>query len=446
MLLQILLGFGLALLVSLAAWRARALTPGGAAAALGLGTLVFGLGGLAWAVLLLGFFISSSVLSRAFRRRKATVEEKFSKGSQRDAGQVLANGGVAGLFTLLHLLFPLSGLPFLAFAGTLAAVNADTWATELGVLSRRPPFLISTGKAVERGASGGISPAGLLAALGGAVLIAGLAALPALHAAADTGRASSTGRVFIILGVVTLAGLAGSLVDSLLGATLQVIYTCPTCAKETECHPIHTCGTATVYQRGWRWLNNDWVNAACAMAGAGLALAASPLFFGQLGHTAPAKESIMTAFPLSSPAFTQGSLIPKQFTCDGANISPALNWSGLPPGALSLALITDDPDAPGGTFTHWVLYNMSPSLTGLPEAVTKTTQAPGIGTHGNNSFGRPGYGGPCPPRGAPHRYYFTLYALDLPPDLPPGLTSTKLQSAMHGHILAEGQWMGKYQR
>jgi len=447
MLLQILPGFGLALLVALAAWRARALTPGGAAAALGLGTLVFGLGGLAWAVLLLGFFISSSVLSRTFRRRKATLDEDFSKGSQRDAGQVLANGGVAGLFTLLHLLFPLSGLPFLAFAGTLAAVNADTWATELGVLSRRPPRLISTGKVVERGASGGISLAGLLAALGGAVLIAGLATLPALPAPADTGTASSPGGVFIIImGVVTLAGLVGSLVDSLLGATLQVIYTCPTCAKETERHPTHTCGTATVYKRGWRWLNNDWVNAACAMAGAGLALAASPLFFGQLGPTAPTKESVMAAFPFSSPAFTQGSLIQKQFTCDGANISPALNWSGLPPGTLSLALITDDPDAPGGVFTHWVLYNMSPTLTGLPEAVTKTTQVAGIGTHGSNSFGRPGYGGPCPPSGAPHRYYFTLYALDLPPDLPPGLTSTRLQSAMHGHILAEGQWMGKYQR
>ncbi len=437
MLLKILLGFGLALLVSLAAWRARALTPGGAAAALGLGTLVFGLGGLAWAVLLLGFFISSSLLSRAFRRRKATVEEKFSKGSQRDAGQVLANGGVAGLFTLLHLVFPFSGLPFLAFAGTLAAVNADTWATELGVLSRRPPRLISTGKVVERGASGGISPAGLLAALGGAVLIASLAGL--LAQPADTSA-------FIIVGVVTLAGLAGSLVNSLLGATLQVIYTCPTCAKETERHPTHTCGTATVYLRGWRWLNNDWVNTACAIAGALLALAASPLFSSPLGLLAPVKESDMATFPLSSPAFTQGGLIPKQFTCDGANISPALNWSSLPPGALSLALITDDPDAPGGTFTHWVLYNIAPSLTGLPENVAKTPQVAGIGTHGHNNFGHASYGGPCPPRGAPHRYYFTLYALDLPPDLPPGLTANKLQSAMGGHILAQGQWMGKYQR
>ena len=443
MVLQIALGFVLALLVSLAAWRARTLTPGGAAAALVLGTLVFGLGGLAWAVILLGFFISSSGLSRAFRQRKSTLEEKFSKGSQRDAGQVLANGGVAGLFTLVHLVYPSSGLPFLAFAGTLAAVNADTWATELGVLSRRPPRLISSGKEVERGASGGISPAGLLAALGGAALIALLAALLAPAGSAED--LSLAERAFI-LGVVTLAGLAGSLADSLLGATIQVIYICPTCAKETERHPTHSCGTATVYKRGWRWLNNDWVNGSCAIAGAGLVLAASPLFMSLLGPAAPAKEITMAAFPLSSPAFAQGSLIPKKFTCDGTNVSPALNWSGLPAGTRSLALITDDPDAPVGTFTHWVLYNMAPSLTGLPEAVAKIAQVPGIGTQGNNSFSRPGYDGPCPPRGAPHRYYFTLYALDLSPDLPPGLTPTKLQSAMRGHIMAESQWMGKYQR
>ena len=429
MVLQVALGFGLALLVSLAAWRTRALTPGGAAAATVLGTLVFGLGGLAWAVLLLGFFISSSGLSRAFGRRKATLNEKFSKGSQRDAAQVAANGGVAGLFTLLQLVFPSSGLPFLAFAGTLAAVNADTWATELGVLSRRPPRLISSGKPVERGTSGGVSSAGVLAALGGAALIAGLAALTAPAPAAAAG-VTGTQRVFI-LAVVTLAGLVGSLVDSLLGATIQVIYTCPTCAKETERHPIHTCGTATVYKRGWRWLNNDWVNGVCALVGAGLALTASPLLV-QLGPAAPVKEIDMAAFPLSSPAFMQGSLIPKKFTCDGSNISPTLNWSNLPAGTRSLALITDDPDAPVGTFTHWVLYNMAPSMTGLPEAVAKISQVPGIGTHGNNSYGRPGYDGPCPPRGAPHRYFFTLYALDLPSDLPPGLTPTKLQGDCTG--------------
>ena len=447
MLLQLSLGFGLALLVSLAAWRARALTPGGAAAALALGTLVFGLGGLAWAALLLVFFISSSILSRAFRRRKLKVEEKFSKGSQRDAGQVLANGGVAGLFSLLHLVFPLSELPFLAFAGTLAAVNADTWATELGVLSRRRPRLITSGKKVERGASGGVSPAGLLAALGGAALIGAVAAWLGPDSPTGLAGANSFGRAFLIIMVVTLAGLAGSLVDSLLGATLQVIYTCPKCGKETERHPIHSCGTATIYKRGWPWLNNDWVNTACAVAGAGLALvAASLLFTGPLGPAAPVKEVTMAAFPLSSPAFTQGGMIPKKFTCDGVNVSPALTWSSLPSGTRSLALIADDPDAPVGTFTHWVLYNMAPSLTGLPEAVAKITQVSGVGTHGNNSYGRPGYDGPCPPRGAAHRYVFTLYALDLAPDLPPGLTPAQLKGDMRGHILAEGQWMGKYLR
>jgi Raf kinase inhibitor-like YbhB/YbcL family protein len=324
--------------------------------------------------------------------------------------------------------------------GTLAAVNADTWATELGVLSRHRPRLITTGKKVERGSSGGVSPAGVLAAVGGAALIGELAAW------LDPAGPNTFARGFVIVIVVTLTGLAGSLVDSMLGATVQVIYTCPACAKETERHPTHLCGTATIYKRGWRWLNNDRVNAACALAGAGLAMAASPLFTGILGPAAPVKEITMAAFPLSSPAFAQGSLIPKKFTCDGANISPALTWSSLPSGTRSLALIADDPDAPVGTFTHWVLYNVAPSLTGIPEAVAKITQVSGIGTHGNNSYGRPGYDGPCPPRGAPHRYFFTLYALDLAPDLPPGLTPTKLQGDMHGHILAEGQWMGKYQK
>ncbi len=439
---QVLLGFVLALLVSLAAWRLRSLTTGGAVAALALGTIVVGLGGLAWAILLLGFFISSSALSRLFRRRKAAVEEKFSKGSQRDAGQVLANGGVAGLFVLLHLLFPSSVLPYAGFAGSLAAVNADTWATELGVLSRNPPRLISTDRVIERGASGGVSLPGTLAALCGAVLIAGLAALlaPATLAPASVNLAG----MLTLLGLATLAGLVGSLIDSLLGATIQVIYTCPSCAKETERYPLHSCGTKTVYKRGWRWLNNDWVNGACAVAGAGMALALSPLFVGLLGPAAPAKEIPMAAFPLSSPAFTQGGLIPKKFTCDGNNVSPALSWSDLPPGTRSLALIADDPDAPSGTFTHWVLYNIPPSLTGLPEAVPGA--APGIGTQGNNSFGRTQYDGPCPPRGALHRYFFTLYALDLAPNLTGGLNATRLQSAMRDHILAQSQWMGKYQR
>lgn len=288
--ISLLAGFGLAATIGLAAWRARALDRQGTAAAVLLGTIIFGLGGLGWAFLLLGFFISSSVLSRLFRKRKAALDEKFSKGSKRDAGQVAANGGIAGIFVLLHLLAPDAVWPWVGFAGALAAANADTWATELGVLNRGVPRLITNGKAVEPGTSGGISPLGLLAATGGALMIALLGVIfwqghvftlpagsPDWLAGMVTAGASrpTTGQFFAWLVGITLAGLGGSLVDSFLGATVQAIYFCPKCQKETERHPLHSCGSATRQVRGWSWLDNDWVNTICTLAGAGLAV----LFF-----------------------------------------------------------------------------------------------------------------------------------------------------------------------
>ncbi|MEW6648978.1 MAG: DUF92 domain-containing protein [Chloroflexota bacterium] len=265
--LQLLLGVGLAALISLAAYAARSLSRSGAVAAALLGSAVFGLGGLPWAGLLLGFFISSSLLSRLFRRRKAAVDEKFSKGSQRDAGQVAANGGIAGLLALLQAALPDSPLPWLAAAAALAAANADTWATELGVLSPVKPRLITTRKPVEMGTSGGITPLGTLAALVGALFIAAIAALlPPANVALPP---------FGVLLAVILAGLAGSLVDSLLGATVQAIYCCPRCGKETERHPQHTCGAQTRRLRGWSWLDNDWVNAFCTLSAGVLAVLAS---------------------------------------------------------------------------------------------------------------------------------------------------------------------------
>ncbi len=260
---QLLIGFLTAVLIALAAWRAHSLSVSGAWAAAGLGTVIFGLGGWQWAVVLLGFFISSSGLSRVAKKRKAVFVEKFSKGSQRDAGQVLANGGVAGLCVLLHLLAPQGGWAWLAFAGSLAAANADTWATELGVLGRSTPRLITSGKPVEKGESGGVTWEGTLAAFGGALLIALLAAAVegSLAAALPFG-------VVLRMGLIALAGLLGSLLDSLLGATVQAIYTCPVCQKETERHPLHTCGTATTLKRGLPWMDNDWVNTLCTLCGA----------------------------------------------------------------------------------------------------------------------------------------------------------------------------------
>ena len=143
---------------------------------------------------------------------------------------------------------------------------------------------------------------------------------------------------------------------------------------------------------------------------------------------------------ITSPAFESGDTIPKKYTCDGADISPELAWSGLPDGTQTLALIADDPDAPGKTFVHWVLFNLDPDLDGLPEA------AAGFGLDGGNGFGRTGYGGPCPPNGKPHRYVFKLFALDTALALKPGASRADLDRAMSGHILGQGTLVGIYER
>jgi uncharacterized protein (TIGR00297 family) len=260
--MQIIIGFILASTVAYLAHRTRSLNKSGALAAILVGTIVFGIGGWQWAVLLLTFFITSSGLSRAFRKRKADLSEKFSKGHERDAGQVFGNGGLATLFAALHALYPESILPWVGFAASLAAVNADTWATELGVLNPTPPRMITDlRKHVEKGTSGGISAFGTIASLLGSAIIA----LPAVLLP-PTGTLT-TAHCVLIAG----AGLAGSLFDSFLGATVQAMYFCPTDRKETEKHPIHTCGTETVHIRGWKWLNNDWVNFACGAFGSLLA-------------------------------------------------------------------------------------------------------------------------------------------------------------------------------
>lgn len=265
--MQILTGFIIAILIAFVAYRAHSLSRSGAFAAVVVGTVIFGMGGWQWAVLLLVFFISSSALTRAFKKRKAGLEEKFSKGGQRDAGQVFGNGGLAALFAGLHFFYPAEQWVWVAFAACLASVNADTWATELGVLSPRPPRIITNlSSEVEKGTSGGVSLIGTLAALAGAAVIGILAA--ALSASAGGPQPASWW-----MGVaITLAGLLGSLFDSFLGGTVQAIYHCPSCNKETERHPLHTCGTQTILKRGWPWLDNDFVNLGCAVFGVAIAL------------------------------------------------------------------------------------------------------------------------------------------------------------------------------
>jgi uncharacterized protein (TIGR00297 family) len=258
--MQFLTGFLLGTLVALLAWRARALSISGAVAAALTGGMIFGLGGLPWAALLLTFFITSSGFSRLFQRRKTGLGEKFSKGNQRDYAQVLANGGLGAGLALLHALAPDQDIWWIAFGGAMAAVNADTWATELGVLSASLPRLITTGKVTERGTSGAVTWLGYGAILGGSGLVAAVGAV-------FKTPVEPLGYILCIL----LGGLAGSTFDSLLGATVQAIYTCPTCQKETERHPYHSCGSTTTLQRGWQWLNNDWVNFGCSLIGAGVA-------------------------------------------------------------------------------------------------------------------------------------------------------------------------------
>ncbi len=146
-----------------------------------------------------------------------------------------------------------------------------------------------------------------------------------------------------------------------------------------------------------------------------------------------------------SSAFQEGGLIPAKYTCDGDDISPPLEWTGVPQGTKSLALICDDPDAPVGTWVHWVLWNTPPTVNGLAEDVPPDPQLPDGSRQGISDFRRPGYGGPCPPSGV-HRYYFKIYALDTMLDLPGSTRKADLLKAMQGHILAEGQLMGKYRR
>ncbi|MFQ5665063.1 MAG: YbhB/YbcL family Raf kinase inhibitor-like protein [Candidatus Binatia bacterium] len=152
------------------------------------------------------------------------------------------------------------------------------------------------------------------------------------------------------------------------------------------------------------------------------------------------------AFTLSSSAFQPGAPIPKQHTCDGVDQSPALHWSDAPAGTKSFALIADDPDAPMGTWVHWVLYDMPAEVTQLPQGVAPDETLASGGKHGVNDFRKIGYGGPCPPPGKPHRYFFKLYALDAPTDLKPRATKADVLRAIEGHVLGEVQLMGTYKR
>jgi Raf kinase inhibitor-like YbhB/YbcL family protein len=161
--------------------------------------------------------------------------------------------------------------------------------------------------------------------------------------------------------------------------------------------------------------------------------------------TDPLAMEEAVSIEITSNAFTQGQPIPAKYTCTGENISPALSWGEPPAGTQSFALIMDDPDAPGGTWVHWVLFNIPASARSLPEAFPKDKTLPDGSMSGNSSFGGPGYGGPCPPSGT-HRYFFKLYALDEMPAISAGANKGELEKAMVGHILAQGELMGTFSK
>ena len=254
--IQLFIGFILAGFVALLSFRQHFLDPGGAAGTFVIGVIIFGVGGLEWAIPILVFFISSSLLSKLWQNRKKTFNLLYEKSSTRDIGQVLANGAIACLTVFL---FYGSGKEywFVVFLGSVAAVTADTWATEIGSLSKSLPRLITTLKPVDSGTSGAVSLLGTTASIVGGIFIAviGLGLSGSFYY-----------DPFLLISLISIAALLGSSIDSLFGATLQAQYQCDLCKKMTE-RSTHCNGKPTTHSRGLKWLTNDIVNFICAFAG-----------------------------------------------------------------------------------------------------------------------------------------------------------------------------------
>ncbi len=302
---RLLMGLLLSTSIGLFAYRRRSLSRSGVAGAMATGAVTVGMGGWSWGLSLIYFFVSSSLLSHFRSRDKERIAaDKFSKGSQRDIWQVLANGGVASALSLAHGATRSQGTKELlqaGYTGALATANGDTWATELGVLNTRPPRLITTGKAVASGTSGAVTLLGSGAAAAGGLtlglvfwLLQGmhkprrsssrrvgtdLSSPPPLPVPCINPRGSNTevgkeadsiNRSLPLIGLLT--GLVGSFADSLMGATIQAMYYCPVCEKETE-RSIHSCGTPTRFIRGIPHFDNDVINFIATLFGALLGMA-----------------------------------------------------------------------------------------------------------------------------------------------------------------------------
>ena len=158
------------------------------------------------------------------------------------------------------------------------------------------------------------------------------------------------------------------------------------------------------------------------------------------------QQGASSKIELTTTSFTPGGFMPKRFTCEAADVSPALSWTDPPAGTESFAIIEDDPDAPSGTFVHWLVYDLPAAYRRLPEGLSGNDQMAGGGRQGTNDFSRTGYSGPCPPPGKPHRYFIRVYALDAKTNLRPAATRAELGAAMQGHILAQAELMGRFKR
>jgi len=263
-----LIGAVCAAMVAAAAYRRRSLSESGAAAAILMGTIYYGAGNLFWFGTLLLFFITSTLLTRYGKRRKAELEKSYAKTGRRDAGQVFANGGIGMILCLLHAIHP-SGLWVMLYIGVMATVTADTWATELGSLSRKQPRSILGGRKLTAGESGGVTWLGSSAAAAGSLLIGAGGWLLAEWSGMDPSFLP-----YLAAGLT--GGLVGAFADSILGASLQVMYRCQVCGRAVEVS--RHCGKATVYHRGFRWLSNDAVNLISSLLGGAAAYGTALLF------------------------------------------------------------------------------------------------------------------------------------------------------------------------
>lgn len=251
-LLNFITGIFLALVISFFSFRFKLLTKNGTAAIFFLAIIIYGFGGWKFTMPILTFFVLSSLLSKVRKKRNPAVETYFEKPGERDHFQVFANGGVAGLLVVLNYFYP-SELLYIVYVSSLAAVCADTWATEIGTLSENKTVNILTFKKVEQGVSGGISFTGIIGSYLGALVIA------------STSLLWIQSDYIAVLLIISFAGLFGSLIDSVLGASIQAKYKCYECEKINEKY-IH-CSKPGKLQKGIYWVNNDIVNAGSSVSG-----------------------------------------------------------------------------------------------------------------------------------------------------------------------------------